>query len=68
MITKQTVCRVLIELGLTLAGEPEVPNEGRIAKNFIVPTIEHGLIMIRLYPPDFDHHQVNGDEVAIYDS
>ncbi len=41
---------VVRDLGLSIAGSASSPNEGRIAKNFIVPTVEIGPVLIRIRP------------------
>jgi Ser/Thr protein kinase RdoA (MazF antagonist) len=65
MIGETKVAAILTQLGLTVVGEPQTPKEGRIAKNFLVETLEYGLLLVRLYPPSFDKAQVGFEKRAI---
>ena len=49
-ISPQWIAKILGELNLTASGDIEVPEEGRIASNLIIPTNEAGSVMLRFYP------------------
>lgn len=65
MVDKTQINDTLRDFGLTVIGEPQLPNEGRIAKNLIVQTRERGRILVRMYPPSFDLRQVEFEVKAL---